>query len=77
MSRSVKTKSRSSIRNVAEISPSQPEPGAPTVPRLHISGSQTPRPMNNSIYDRYLKRNEMWLGHHCSTRLDEAASSRS
>ena len=71
------TTSRTTVRSVANVTPRQPEPGAPTVPRLNIPTTPlSSRSCSSSIHERYMKRNEMWLGHHCSTRCDEPPSTR-
>lgn len=72
------TAKTSTIRSVANVTTRQPEPGAPTVPKLNIPSAplSSRSSTSSSIHERYMKRNEMWLGHHCSTRADEPPSSR-
>jgi hypothetical protein len=58
------------------LTPRQNNLGEPTVPRLNLpSAPLSSRSAGGSIHDRYMKKNELWLGHHCSTRCDELSSS--
>lgn len=41
------------------------------VPELQIPSQLSSRSAISSIHERYMKRNELWIGHHCSTHADE------
>lgn len=69
---------RTSTRSITAYANRQPEPGAPTVPRLNIPNAPaSSRSRSESIHDRYMKQNAMWLGPHCSLHADEPSSTRS
>ncbi|EAY12187.1 hypothetical protein TVAG_003930 [Trichomonas vaginalis G3] len=69
---------RTSTRSISTFAQRQPDPGAPTVPRLNIPNPPTSsRSRSESIYDRYMKQNAMWLGPHCSLHADDPSSSKS
>lgn len=46
------------------------------VPELQIQAPLSSRSAISSIHERYMKKNELWIGHHCSTHADEVRQRR-
>lgn len=76
--RSFTTKKAVTIQRQADISASRTTSAVPTmrtacVPDLTLQTPPSSRSMQlSSIHDRYMKKNEMWLGPHCSTHSETA-----
>ena len=51
------------------------DPADPVIPRLKIPS--TSRSITSSIHERYLKKNELWIGNHSSTHTETPRSTRS
>jgi hypothetical protein len=45
---------------------------APYVPDLQLSPAVSTRPTIPSIHERHMRRNELWVGNHCSTHTDDS-----
>jgi hypothetical protein len=49
-------------------------PSARGPPRPDWQLQMASRPQTPSIHERYMQRNELWIGHHCSTRTEHDSS---
>jgi hypothetical protein len=80
MSESAKSRSVSSSKRIAVSRQDSPRVASARpevlVPELHLAQPGSGRSNPGSIHERYMKKNEMWVGHHCSTHSDAEGLSR-
>lgn len=62
----------------AARTPRNTEPGTPVVPKLKLNSTSVPTSARSyggsTIYDRYLNKNQMWLGTRASTHIDPGSA---
>ena len=65
---------RSEIKSLSSRSQNKKDSTLPIIPKLDIPSIST-RNTNSSIHERYMKKNELWIGTHSSTKLSSTRSS--